>query len=289
MAAFALASRHGRAAAPASGAHPERQRCARGPRPSRPSSGQPRGDPAPGWLAVLRQVWDENSKDNMTIVAAGCAFYAMLALFPAITALVSIYGLVADPQQVEQQVSAMQGVLPDEAAALIATQAQAVASGTTGVLGWGAALAIAFALWTAASGVKALFTALNIAYEEEETRGLIRFNLDALLFTLLMIVGVVVGLGVIVGLPAALDYLPARSPRRVGGADRLLGGPARSVAGRARRDLPLRPEPGRGALALGDARLSLRRRSCCSPRRRRFRSTSPTSTPTTRPTARWAA
>ena len=82
----------------------------------------------------------------------------------------------------------------EQAAALIASQAKAVASGTTGVLGWGAALGIVFALWTAASGVKALFTALNIAYGEEEKRGVIRFNFDALLFTLLMIVGVIVGL-----------------------------------------------------------------------------------------------
>ena len=85
--------------------------------------------PPRGWLAVLRRVWDRVGKDNMSIVAAGCAFYAMLALFPAITALVSIYGLVADPQQVEQQVNAMQGVLPEEAASLIATQARAVAGG----------------------------------------------------------------------------------------------------------------------------------------------------------------
>jgi membrane protein len=211
VAAFALASRCGRAPAPAGGGDPERQaaRAAQAD-PDRPGrhAEHPAAIPPRGWWAVLRRVWDENNKDNMTIVAAGCAFYAMLALFPAITALVSIYGLVADPQQVEQQVGAMQGVLPEEAASLIATQAHAVAGGTSGALGWGAALAIAFALWTAASGVKTLFTALNIAYEEEETRGLIRFNLDALLFTFLMIVGVVVGLGVIVILPAALDYLP---------------------------------------------------------------------------------
>jgi membrane protein len=161
-----------------------------------------------GWLAVLQQVGTKVGRNNMPIVAAGCGFYAMLALFPAITALVSIYGLIADPQQVEDQVSAMRGVLPEAAASLIAAQATAVASGTSGILGWSAALAILFALWTASSGVKALFTALNIAYEEEEKRGVLQFNITALLFTFLMIVGVTLGLGVIVVLPAVLQYLP---------------------------------------------------------------------------------
>jgi membrane protein len=172
------------------------------------TAGRPTDIPARGWMEVMRRVWNEISKDNMSIVAAGCAFYAMLALFPAVTALVSIYGLVADPGEIEQQVNTMRGVLPEEAVGLVANQAHQVAAGATGTLGWSAALALLLALWSASAGVKTLFTALNIAYEEKETRGLVRFNLTALLFTLGAIVAVVVGLGVIIGVPAVMEYLP---------------------------------------------------------------------------------
>ena len=163
--------------------------------------------PARGWWAVLKRVWNQVNRDNISIIAAGCAFYALLALFPAITALVSIYGLIADPDTVGQQVEAMRGVLPGEAVDLIASQARQVASAGS-VLGWSAGLAILLALWSASSGVRTLFTALDIAYEEEERRSLLRFNLTALLFTLGAIVAVIAGLGVIIGVPAALSYLP---------------------------------------------------------------------------------
>jgi membrane protein len=164
--------------------------------------------PARGWWAVLKRVWHQNNKDNMSIVAAGCAFYALLSLFPGVTALVSIYGIVADPGQVGQQVEAMRGVLPNEAVDLVATQAQQVASGSTGVLGWSAAIALAFALYTVSTGVRTLFTALNIAYEEEETRSFVGFYATAFLFTVGAILAVIVGLGVIIGVPAVLSYLP---------------------------------------------------------------------------------
>jgi len=208
VAALALADRRGRVGPQTGSMTRVRQTAGAHPNHDSRLENGPEAVPPRGWLAVLQQVGNNVGKNNMSIVAAGCAFYSMLALFPAITALVSIYGLVADPQQVEHQVGAMRGILPEEAASLIASQATAVASGTSGVLGWGAALAILVALWTASSGVKALFTALNIAYEEEEKRGVLQFNLNALLFTILMIIGVTVGLGVIVVLPPILHYLP---------------------------------------------------------------------------------
>lgn len=164
--------------------------------------------PARGWWEVLKRVWDQTGKDNMSIVAAGCAFYAMFSLFPAITALVSVYGIVADPQQVSQQVEAMRGVLPDQAVDLIANQARQVASGGATVLGWSAAIAIALALWSTSAGVRTLFTALDIAYEEEESRGLVRFYVLSLAFTLGAVLAVVIGLAVIIGVPAVLNYLP---------------------------------------------------------------------------------
>ena len=172
------------------------------------SANHPTEIPARGWYEVLKRVWDEVGKDNMSIIAAGCGFYALLSLFPAITALVAIYGLVADPATIEQQLSGLGGVVPQEAVTLLIAQAHAVAATGPTKLGWGAALALALALYSATSGVKTLFEALNIAYEEQESRSFLRLNLIALVFTIAAVIGIAVMIAVIVGLPVVLDYLP---------------------------------------------------------------------------------
>jgi membrane protein len=169
---------------------------------------RPTAIPSRGWREVLLRVKDEVTKDNMSIVAAGCAFYALLGLFPAITALVSLYGLVADPVQIESQLSALQGVIPQEAFGIVRDQAHAVASKGATTLGWSAVLAILLALYSASAGVKSLFTALDIAYEEQEDRGFLSYNAWVLGFTLAAVLAVAIGLGVIVGVPALLRYLP---------------------------------------------------------------------------------
>ncbi len=164
--------------------------------------------PARGWMEVLWRVKDEISRDNMSIVAAGCAFYALLALFPAITAMVSTYGLIADPADVERHMQSLEGVVPGEAFAIIRDQTHAVAAQGGTALGWGTALALVLALYSASSGVQTLFTALNIAYEEEETRGFLRFYLTSFAFTLAAVVGVALALALLVGVPALLALLP---------------------------------------------------------------------------------
>jgi len=168
----------------------------------------PTAIPPRGWLEVLQRVWGEVGKDNMSIIAAGCAFYALLALFPAITALVAIYGLVADPAIIEQQISTLGAVMPKEAVDLLNVQAHAVAATGPTKLSWGAALALLLALYGATSGVKTLFEALNVAYEEDETRSFVRLNLTAFAFTVVAVIGVAVMIAMIVGLPTVLDYLP---------------------------------------------------------------------------------
>ena len=208
LAWLALANRRTGGPTPA----PQRQRP-----PHQPSGGTqapgrtaelPTEIPPRGWWDVLMRVKDEIAKDNMSIIAAGCGFYALLALFPGISALVAIYGLVADPAQIEQQMASMQGVVPEQAFGIIRDQVHAVAAAGSTALGWGAALAIALALYSASAGVKSIFEALNIAYEEEESRNFLVYNLTALAFTLATIVALVVGLIVIVGVPIVLSYLP---------------------------------------------------------------------------------
>lgn len=158
--------------------------------------------PSRGWIEILRRTWNCLSNDNIDIVAAGVAFYGLLALFPALGALVSIYGLVADPAQVRDQTETLSGVIPQEALTIINDQLQKVASGPRGGLGFGAAFGIVLALWSATKGTKTLFAALNIAYHEQEKRGIIRLNLTAILFTLGAVAVAITAVAGVVVMPA---------------------------------------------------------------------------------------
>ncbi len=160
--------------------------------------------PAAGWLQVMRRVWRETASDRTSMTAASCAFFALLALFPGISVLISLYGLAFDPASIEQQLQAVRGVLPEAAFDLVAQRLHDLATRPAAQLSWSLVVGVLVALWSASAGTKALMSALNTAYEEQEKRGLVRFNLTALFFTLCGIAGVVVALGLIVGLPAVL-------------------------------------------------------------------------------------
>jgi membrane protein len=164
--------------------------------------------PRPGWRDVLWRVWAQIGKDNVSMIAAGVAFYSLLAIFPAITAFVSLYGLFADPSQVQQQVNLLGQVIPSDALDLISGQLRSVASAGNQRLGISALIAILLALWSAGAGVRALMTALNIAYQEEEKRGYIRFYVLAFAFTVGLIAAAMLALLVVVALPVVLQFLP---------------------------------------------------------------------------------
>ena len=163
--------------------------------------------PPPGWWAVVRRVMREAISDEVGMAAASCGFYAMLALFPAISVAISLYGLVADPIAVEGQLEALRGVLPASTYELIARRVHDLAAAGPTKLSWGLALSLLVALWSAMNGIKAIISALNVAYEERERRSFLRLNLVALLFTLGGIFGVVLALTVIVVVPAALAFI----------------------------------------------------------------------------------
>jgi membrane protein len=162
--------------------------------------------PKPGWRDVLLRTWNEIGNDHVSLIAAGVAFYGLLAIFPAIAALISLWGLALDPQQIEQQIESVSGFLPQDAAAIIKEQARAVASGAGGV-SLAAIGGILFALYSASKGMKALIEGLNIIYDEEEKRGFIKLNLIALGLTLAAIVAMIVALGLIVVVPIVLEFL----------------------------------------------------------------------------------
>jgi membrane protein len=168
---------------------------------------RPQRIPKPGWRDILLRTKDEIAEDQISLVAAGVAFYGLLALFPAIAAGVSIYGLVADPAQVQQNVAMLEQVLPAQASAIINQQLQRIASGSTGALSVGLAFSVIIALWSATAGTKALMSALTVVYDEEESRSFLRFNLFALGLTLVVILYGLIAFALLAALPAALGMM----------------------------------------------------------------------------------
>jgi membrane protein len=175
------------------------------------SAAKPSDIPARGWKDILIRVYKSLEEDRVLANAAGVTFYALLALFPAIAALISIYGLFADPADVSRQLEGMKGLLPGGALEVIGEQATRLTTQEQGALGLGAVLGILIALWSANSGVKALFDALNVVYDEREKRGFFTLNAVSLAFTLGAIVFLIVGITIIVALPIILQFLPLRS------------------------------------------------------------------------------
>lgn len=161
--------------------------------------------PAQGWWQVLRRVWNEAGSDNISTSAASCGFFALLAIFPALSVLISLYGLVFDPVSVERQLEVVRDFLPPAAYDLIAQRVHDLVTTRSSKLGWSLAFSVALALWSASAGTKAMMTALNVSYEEKERRGFLMFNAMALLFTLCGIFGMSLALSIIVGLPAVLQ------------------------------------------------------------------------------------
>ncbi len=159
------------------------------------------------WKAVGKRVKDETKRDNLSIVAAGVAFYAMLALVPTLTAIVSIYGLVADPAQVQNQVDSISGAMPQAVRDILMSQLSQIASASGTALSLSLVGSILFALWSASKGTKALISGLNIAYDERETRGFFKLNAVALLLTLGAVVFVVLAVALLAAAPSVLGAL----------------------------------------------------------------------------------
>jgi len=171
------------------------------------SADTPSEIPLRGWRDILWRMWAQIGDDNMFIIAAGVAFYAMLAIFPAITSFVSIFGLITDARQVQDQFANFRDVIPEDAWSLLNDQLTAVVSASTQSLGVGAIVGLLFALWSAGAGVRAMMSALNIAYREREKRSFFRFYLTAFLFTIGIVVMAILSVGVIVAVPVILAVL----------------------------------------------------------------------------------
>jgi len=163
--------------------------------------------PAKGWWDIGKRVFQEFSNDRVLLVAAGVTFYAILALFPAIGALVSIYGLIADPETINAQLANLQGILPSGALDIVGEQVKRIAAKGGGTLGFTAAFGVLLSIWSANGGMKAIFDALNIVYDEKEKRNFFWLNLRSLTFTAGALLFVVLALVGIVAVPAVLNFL----------------------------------------------------------------------------------
>src|SRR5579863_3763042 len=164
---------------------------------------------ARGWKDILLRVYRGISDDRIAINAAGVTFYALLAMFPAIAALVSIYGLFADPRTIADQLDALSGIMPGGGVAVIRDQLMRVSAKGSGSLTLGVAISLGVSLWSANGGLKGLFDALNVVYDEPEKRSFIRLNAISLTLTLAMIAVVAGALVCIVAVPAILAYRPS--------------------------------------------------------------------------------
>src|SRR3954463_9403920 len=160
--------------------------------------------PARGWKDIVWRVYEEINKDRILAVAAGVTFYGLLALFPALAALVSIYGLFADPATIQEHLNTIAGFVPGGALDVIGEQVKRITSKGGGTLGFAFFSGLAISLWSANAGMKAMFDALNVAYDEEEKRGFVALNLQSLAFTLGALLLIVLAIVGVVAVPVIL-------------------------------------------------------------------------------------
>jgi membrane protein len=177
-----------------------------GPAPGEEAT-RPTQIPPRGWFQVSKRAYAEAKADNVPVLAGGVAFFAFLALFPAMIAALTVYGLVADPAQVADQGGQLAALLPEAARPLVLDQLNAVAAGAGGALGFGLIVSLLAAFWSASAGTMNLIKAINTAYDEDETRGFFKLRGIALLLTLGAIVFVVLAVALVAVVPVLFDAL----------------------------------------------------------------------------------
>ena len=171
------------------------------------AAGTPGAIPPKGWRDIVRRVLARVIEQNVVILSAGIAFFAMLALFPALGAIVALYALIADPNDIAEHFATLSTLLPADVASIVDRQLSTL-SGRQQGLGTRLVIGLLFAVWSARRGVDSLVRAVTVAYDERETRGLIHLTALTYLMTLGAIVLLVATIALLVALPAALAWLP---------------------------------------------------------------------------------
>lgn len=163
--------------------------------------------PARGWWDIARRVFDAIWEDRILAVAAGVTFLGLLALFPAIGAFVALYGLVSNTSTIVNHLTALSDVLPQGAIEIISDQVVRITSKGDATLGVAFFTGFGMSLWSANAGMKAMFDALNVAYQEQEKRNFFVLNIWSLGFTFATITFLVVAISAVVIIPVILKFL----------------------------------------------------------------------------------
>ena len=172
-----------------------------------PSAAPPVPAAASGWIGLAKRLYGQITEDRVLAIAAGVTFYALLALVPTLAALVSLYGLVADPATISDHLSRLYFLLPDAAVDVIGNQVSRIAARAPESLGLTLGLSLALSLWSANAGMKAIFEALNIVHGVRDRRSFFGLTLQTLGFTLGAILFLLLSLSGIVVIPAVLNWL----------------------------------------------------------------------------------
>jgi membrane protein len=172
------------------------------------SAEEPSDIPPPGWRDILLRVLKRIGPDNLPLVAAGIAFNAMFAIFPALVVLLSVYGLFSSPADVAREMRPFFAVLPADAASLVQQQLQSIAGRPNAALGIGAIVGMGVTVWSSTQGMAALTTAMNVAYHQDERRGYFKLLGVALIFTFGALAGLLAMLALGIALPLLLKVAP---------------------------------------------------------------------------------
>ena len=164
--------------------------------------------PKRGWKDILLRTKDEIAEDHVSLIAAGVAFYSLLAIFPAIAAMMAIAGLIVEPSFIADQINQIAAVLPQDAAQLVIDQAISIAGSREGGLGLAAVVGIGLAIWSASAGMSSMMEGLNVAYDETEKRGFIVRTFVRLALTIGVIIGFFLTAMAMVAVPAILHFVP---------------------------------------------------------------------------------
>jgi membrane protein len=177
--------------------------------------------PWTGWKDILWRTIERISQNRLLAIAAGVVFYGLLALVPALTALVSLYGIFASAETLGGRLSFVAGVIPASAYSIVADQISRIAAKSGVGLSFAFLFSLVLAIWSANAGMKAMIDALNVVYQDEEKRSFVRLNLVSLTFTVAGVVGMLIALAAVVAIPLVLSdlglgafcALPAGRPR----------------------------------------------------------------------------
>jgi membrane protein len=159
------------------------------------------------WRSIISRAYASTNDKNLSVLAAGVAFYGMLSIFPALAVLVAIYGLIADPATVQHEINTVGRLIPGEAQDLIVAYLKSLASSSSSRLGISLLISLLIALWSARAGTVTVIEALNITYGESEKRSTLKFEAVALAMTVAGILFAILALLLVAAIPATVEFL----------------------------------------------------------------------------------